>query len=386
MLVTIQNLPQEISHWSLKKVVITNAPLIMAWIVDHFNQEYEWSVFSHFGSTIGIILLMLSCYGLYNSLFRTSCKQTKPLILFSLLFVISVFFHYKSDSLQSELEVIILVFTIVIWFQIIYYTEQQFRKNQSLGLVLVMFTVLSFVFFFYKEFIDGYKYGIALFYQASVDFVFFVGATFLAVEINSQINKRLLLAEKYWTLRKFISFVVLILYTGIVNEFFLQAIHQTSILRYQSFWHTELPIFLSIIVSVILLEHVIDPVIQTKTSNTEHWQSEKIIVKKPKKDHLLSYSEIALIIIYDGLTVAYTHSKEKHILDSSLNELEKKLGNHQFFRVNRQLILSKGYIVDYIKEKNQKLRVVYLSHSGKKETAVISRYRAPKFKKWYRSQ
>ncbi|MCB0489194.1 MAG: LytTR family DNA-binding domain-containing protein [Cyclobacteriaceae bacterium] len=63
----------------------------------------------------------------------------------------------------------------------------------------------------------------------------------------------------------------------------------------------------------------------------------------------------------------------------SLGEIEEKLSN-QFFRANRQVILSRFAIRSLKKDLNGKLR---LEVSHLKESVIVSRYRSKNLKQWY---
>jgi len=91
-------------------------------------------------------------------------------------------------------------------------------------------------------------------------------------------------------------------------------------------------------------------------------------------------NEIAYFISDRKLTILVTHNGKKHTMDESLDELEKQVNQNQFFRVNRQFILSITSISSVHKYFDGKLKL-HLRPESENEV-VVSREKAKSFKNW----
>ena len=106
-------------------------------------------------------------------------------------------------------------------------------------------------------------------------------------------------------------------------------------------------------------------------------------VKSGKQNLNLSFSEIAGVYVEGDYAILVTTNNKKHLLDQSLDKVEKLLPPELFFRVNRQFILHRNKISGYEKEENGKLNIMITNSEILPSSTVISRIKAPAFKKWY---
>jgi len=107
----------------------------------------------------------------------------------------------------------------------------------------------------------------------------------------------------------------------------------------------------------------------------------RFLVKKPHQLITIPVNEVAFIQYKNKVPFLITHSRKKFILDYSMEELEKDLDPHWFFRLNRQIIAHVESIENIHTYFNGKLKV-YLKSSNLDESFLVSKERAPAFKAW----
>jgi DNA-binding LytR/AlgR family response regulator len=90
--------------------------------------------------------------------------------------------------------------------------------------------------------------------------------------------------------------------------------------------------------------------------------------------------DIAYIHIDSGLVKANT-SEGSYILENTLDELASELNPYEFFRANRQFIISRNSIKEVDYWFNNRLSVSL--KASVPEKILISRVRVPDFRKWY---
>ncbi len=108
---------------------------------------------------------------------------------------------------------------------------------------------------------------------------------------------------------------------------------------------------------------------------------EKFIVHQRHQWLPVNTEDIALFL-KDTLHYIFTFNGDKHILDfDSIEEIEDVLDPRQYYRANRQTLISIKAIQSVRLLENQKLSVTL--KQPLKMTVDISRERAPHFKKWF---
>ncbi|MEM9000018.1 MAG: LytTR family DNA-binding domain-containing protein [Bacteroidota bacterium] len=96
------------------------------------------------------------------------------------------------------------------------------------------------------------------------------------------------------------------------------------------------------------------------------------------------FGDIAFFLVEDRTTYLQTMTRERFVLDDSLNKIVPRLPEELFFRVNRKYIVHRNLIKGYRKAVNGKLVVGFHSDTTNIKEQVISRINAPHFKKWFR--
>lgn len=78
--------------------------------------------------------------------------------------------------------------------------------------------------------------------------------------------------------------------------------------------------------------------------------------------------------------LATTFDRHQHLIDGTLEDIEKRLDTTRFFRINRQLIININAIQKMQKLDKGRVSIDLLANG--KEEAIVSVDRAPAFKKW----
>lgn len=94
----------------------------------------------------------------------------------------------------------------------------------------------------------------------------------------------------------------------------------------------------------------------------------------------LEVSEISYFYSENKITYAVTHSGAEHVIDLPLDKLSEQLDSDQFFRANRQTIISVKSIKKIEPYFNNK--VVVIVNPPSKEKITISREKITQFKMW----
>lgn len=105
-------------------------------------------------------------------------------------------------------------------------------------------------------------------------------------------------------------------------------------------------------------------------------------VFKGTKNLFVSHSEIGIIHLSNKIVWVTTLQNESFLTNFSLSELTEELSSSMFFRLNRQVIVSRKIVKGYSRLDYQKLAVMIDGNSPLDINLVISKYNAPTFKKW----
>jgi len=106
----------------------------------------------------------------------------------------------------------------------------------------------------------------------------------------------------------------------------------------------------------------------------------RFLVKQGQKMISIETTDIAYIFSENNFSFFRTHQNQKYIIDHTLDELEQSLSPKQFFRANRQFILTNKCVTTIHTWFNQKLKVEVKPEAA--EHVVISRDKANSFKEW----
>jgi DNA-binding LytR/AlgR family response regulator len=130
--------------------------------------------------------------------------------------------------------------------------------------------------------------------------------------------------------------------------------------------------------------------IQHKSNNNNFDELINKLSQKKYRERFLVYSgdtlipvhcsDVAYFISEDGVTIMVTKEDKHHFIVESLDKLEDELNPLDFFRVNRQFIISSKAIEKIHNYGNQKLKLIIKPAAT--EDIIISKLKATAFKNW----
>jgi hypothetical protein len=163
-----------------------------------------------------------------------------------------------------------------------------------------------------------------------------------------------------------------------------------------SFFYNGVPMItlaLGFLATVFYVSHYAGPANQIEQSNQpltpadESRYIQELIVNKGDKKIIIAKEDFGYFFTRDKVVWMATHSGGLYIVNQTLMELENSLDPSLFFRINRQLILSRKVIKSFSAEKNQKISVEFTRTENLfEEDAMVSKYNAPQFKQWINGQ
>lgn len=107
---------------------------------------------------------------------------------------------------------------------------------------------------------------------------------------------------------------------------------------------------------------------------------ERILVKQGQRMIPMAIGELAYFFTRDRLVYACTRDNRHYLVDYTLDELEKSLDPKQYFRANRQFLVSFTCISLVNHYFNSKLKVALQPAAG--EELIISREKSAEFRQW----
>ena len=118
----------------------------------------------------------------------------------------------------------------------------------------------------------------------------------------------------------------------------------------------------------------------------EHQALEKILISIGNKKILVSLDQILCFYSEEKITYLVSSEHKQYIVDESLEKLVKRLPLEQFFRANRQFIISLKCIEQIIPSNNGKLILNLIHEDLLPEKITVSRLNTAAFRKWMKKQ
>lgn len=114
--------------------------------------------------------------------------------------------------------------------------------------------------------------------------------------------------------------------------------------------------------------------------NVEPTYKSRFMVKKGEYIHSIKTEDIKHFISENGLVLIATQEPRRYHIDYILDELERILPPHQFFRINRKVIINIQAIDQVATYFNGRLKIN--SEQLSEEDGIVSRERVADFKTW----
>ncbi|MDJ1499718.1 LytTR family DNA-binding domain-containing protein [Xanthocytophaga agilis] len=132
----------------------------------------------------------------------------------------------------------------------------------------------------------------------------------------------------------------------------------------------------------ITLPSILTDLTEQKHVRKPKTETNRLMIKSGKKELILDMSEVAGAFVTDGICWVVTTEGKKLVVDCSLDYLEEALKTGNFFRANRQLILSRMLVKSIHSDTYGKIKVVLKEGSGVSGEIFVSRTKAAEFRKW----
>ena len=113
---------------------------------------------------------------------------------------------------------------------------------------------------------------------------------------------------------------------------------------------------------------------------TEKKYRERFLVYSGDSLIPINCSDVAYFLSENGASMLITNENKRFFISDSLDILEDELHPNEFFRANRQFIISSKSIVKIHNFGNQKLKIIIKPTSA--EEVIISKLKATAFKNW----
>ncbi|MDA3928308.1 MAG: LytTR family transcriptional regulator DNA-binding domain-containing protein [Prolixibacteraceae bacterium] len=111
-----------------------------------------------------------------------------------------------------------------------------------------------------------------------------------------------------------------------------------------------------------------------------------LILSIGNKKEIVHHDEIMCIYSQEKITYLINSNEKQMVVDESLEKLEERLGNHYFFRANRQYIITSTLVKDYKSKGDGKIELTLKPLSNIPNSISVSRLKAHAFRKWMEKQ
>ncbi|MEM7574801.1 MAG: LytTR family DNA-binding domain-containing protein [Bacteroidota bacterium] len=153
-------------------------------------------------------------------------------------------------------------------------------------------------------------------------------------------------------------------------------------------WLTDYPLALIFLFLINMLYYYlwswqIAPAIAIKPNSTlaaAAKQSSAIQVRKGRQTHLVPSTDIAYAYRKNEINYLLTKEGERYMLDCSINQLENRLANQAFFRLNRQLLVQRRSVLSFQTLRTRHLEVILQPEFP--ANAIVNKNKAAAFKRW----
>lgn len=207
---------------------------------------------------------------------------------------------------------------------------------------------------------------------------------FLLLKAFKKLNLR---RNMDWVLLLLAISIAIFLYVLAIDLLFYKFYYDISSLKEETtFFEYDLPIMATMLLvgSTFFYQKYYNRPISNKT-NTQDFSNkgiEKLKLQVGNETLLINHLEVGVIYTDQGMVWLQLLNGKNFHTNFILSKLLEDLNEHDFFRLNRQVIISRKAIVGFTKLEYQKLKVNLASQITYNHNLVVSKYSAPEFKKW----
>ncbi len=156
----------------------------------------------------------------------------------------------------------------------------------------------------------------------------------------------------------------------------------TSLKGETTFFELDTPITLIVLIIGSLYFHQKYFHISIQPGGQIGFESAKIMANKGKEVLLIDENDILLLYSLNGIVWLINSNLEKLITNHTLDGILHELNPDHFFRLNRQVIVSRKCIKGFEKLDYQKIQVKISDDLTPEPSLIVSKYNASNFKKW----
>lgn len=183
-----------------------------------------------------------------------------------------------------------------------------------------------------------------------------------------------------------ITQLIAFVWVVITDILFYKVYYDTTSLNDTTFYEFDVPlaIVLLTIGSVYFYQkNYLTPINPKPVDNTDQKPSNKSLeVFKGSSSIFISPDDIGIIHLSNKMVWVTSMNNETYQTNFSLTELSSLLSTSNFFRLNRQVIISRKIIKGYDRIEYQKLEVLVGDDMPSGLNYIVSKYNAPGFKNW----
>lgn len=182
-------------------------------------------------------------------------------------------------------------------------------------------------------------------------------------------------------LTAFISFIWVIL----IELLFYHIYYKIDSLSETTFYEFDLPLTIVILIIGCVYfyqKNYLKPVFDKHSGESDFTENKKLEAFKGSKNLFINQSDIRIIYLSDKIVWIKIADGQLLHTNDSLSILTNKLSSRLFFRLNRQVIVSRAIVKGYNRLDYQKLEVLIEDDLSSDLNLVVSKYNAPHFKIW----
>lgn len=123
-------------------------------------------------------------------------------------------------------------------------------------------------------------------------------------------------------------------------------------------------------------------ILQMNTQKNTKENKTRFLVSRGKELISIKSEDIAYFMAQDKYLFLYTKDGESYLYEDTISDLEDKLSNKNFFKINRKYIVSDSAIKSIIKYSKNRIKIEIEPASNSEELILVSSKNITAFKNW----
>ena len=179
--------------------------------------------------------------------------------------------------------------------------------------------------------------------------------------------------------------IVVFLWVVITDIIFYYWYYNISSLEETTFYEFDMPLAIAVLTIgnvYFYQKHYAKPIIEERPTQNTETSPQKVKAFSGNESYFIDPKDIGLFYLSDGIVWMKLLNGNVLHTDLSLTKLTDILSPSDYFRLNRQVIVSRKAVQGYEKLTYQKLRVILVNNAPLDVNLIVSKYNAPNFKNW----